>query len=106
MDINKIKSDFPILNRKINGSKLVYLDSAATSHKPNVVIDAVSNFYSRNNANIHRGIHTLSEKASTMFDNVYKKTASFINAAKVEEIVFTSNSTVAINMVSRCLENS
>ena len=106
MDINKIKSDFPILNRKINGSKLVYLDSAATSQKPSVVIDAVGNYYSRHNANIHRGIHTLSEEASTMFNNVYKKTASFINAAKVEEIVFTLNSTVAINMVARCLEHS
>lgn len=98
--------DFPILNRKINGKRLVYLDNAATTQKPKVVIDAISDFYLNHNANVHRGIHTLSEEATAMFENVYKKTAEFINAVSESEIVFTYGTTAAINMAAVCIKNS
>ena len=103
--ITTVKKDFPILNRKINGKRLVYLDNAATTQKPRGVVGAISDFYLNHNANIHRGIHTLSEEASKMFDGVYKKTAHFINAHSPNEIVFTSGTTMAINMVAVCIKN-
>lgn len=97
------KNDFPILQREINGRRLVYLDNAATSQKPIQVIEAVSSFYKEHNANIHRGIHTLSEEASNMFDSAYKKTACFIGADHFEEIVFTQGTTSSINLVAASL---
>ncbi|MFH1566327.1 MAG: cysteine desulfurase [bacterium] len=102
----EIKKDFPILNRKINGKKLVYLDNAATTQKPSVVVNSISSFYLNHNANIHRGIHTLSEESTKMFDDVYKKVAIFINASLPNEIVITNGATGAINMAALCLKDS
>lgn len=95
-----IKKDFPILERKINENPLVYLDNAATSQKPLQVIDAVKNYYLQNNSNVHRGIHTLSEEASELYEGARKKIASFINASVPEEIIFTSGTTESINLVA------
>ena len=98
-DVNKIREDFPILKREINGNSLVYLDSAATSQKPKQVIDKIVEFYENNNANIHRGVHTLSVEATEMVDSARKKVAKFINA-KPEEIIFVRNASEAINLVA------
>lgn len=96
---NNILKQFPILKRKINGQPLVYLDNASTSQKPLVVLQALQNFYLNSNANVHRGIHTLSEEATDQYENVRDKVAKFINA-KTEEIVFTKNATEALNCVA------
>jgi len=95
----KIREDFPILKRKINGKKLVYLDNAATSQKPKQVIGAIKYFYENHNANIHRGIHQLSEEATDAFEKAREKVAKFINA-KPEQIIFTKNTTESINTVA------
>lgn len=94
-----IKSDFPIFKRQINGHPLVYLDNAATTQKPQVVIDALVDFYSNHNANVHRGNHTLSDEATELYEKARADVANFINASP-EEIVFTKNTTEAINLVS------
>lgn len=99
-NVDKIKKDFPILNKQIDGKDLVYLDNAATSQKPQVVIDAVSDFYAFSNANVHRGIHTLSERATDMYEDARKKVADFIGARSSDEVVFTKGVTEAINMVA------
>src|SRR3989338_5289653 len=95
-----IRKDFPILKRKVHGKQLIYLDSAATSQKPLAVINAVNDFYLNHNANIHRGLHTLSQEATMLHDAARKKVASFINAKDSQEIVFTRNATEAINLVA------
>ncbi len=100
LDSDSIKKDFPILRRKINGKPLVYLDNAATTQKPKPVIDSLKNFYENHNANVHRGIHTLSEEATEMYESARKKTASFINAKESAEIIFLRNCTEAINLVA------
>lgn len=100
MDIKKLKKDFPILFRKIGLNDLVYLDNAATSQKPVQVVEAVKDFYLEHNANVHRGIHTLSEEASGMYEDARKKVARFINAIYPEEIIFTHGSTESLNMVA------
>ena len=84
ININKIKSDFPIFARQINGNPLVYLDNAATTQKPQAVIDAISDFYAIHNANIHRGVHTLSEEATSLYDQARQTVADFIGS-KFEE---------------------
>lgn len=94
-----IKKDFPILKRKINGKPLIYLDNASTTQKPAAVLFALQKFYTTSNANIHRGIHTLSEEATAQYENVRKKTAKFINAKSEEEIIFTKNCTESLNCV-------
>lgn len=101
MDTEKIRRDFPILDRKINGHKLVYLDNAATSQKPNSVINAISDYYKNTNANIHRGIHTLSEEATTAYEDVRDKVAAFIGAKETRSVIFTRNATEAINLVAQ-----
>lgn len=100
INVKTIRQDFPILSRKINGKELVYFDNAATSQKPLAVIEAESNFYRQNNANIHRAIHTLGEEATELFENSRKKVANFIKAPKVEEIIFTSGTTASLNLVA------
>src|SRR3989338_1445768 len=100
MSFKKIRNDFPILNQKINGHPLVYFDNAATAQKPKQVIEAVSNFYKTGNANIHRGIHTLSEIATADFEKAREKVAKFIKANDSSEIVFTRNATESINLVA------
>ena len=96
-----IKKEFPIFGRKINGKPLVYLDNASTTHKPQSVILALSDFYSQHNANIHRGIHTLSEEATEAYERTRKSVARFIGAEVPEEIIFTRNCTESINLVAR-----
>ncbi|MHA7841606.1 MAG: SufS family cysteine desulfurase [Gammaproteobacteria bacterium] len=99
-DIQHIRQDFPILQHTIKGRPLVYLDNAATSQKPQCVIDAESHFYAWTNANIHRGVHTLSEQATDAFEKVRTQCQHFINATWAEEIIFTRGTTEAINLVA------
>lgn len=98
--IKDFKKDFPIFQRRINGQKLIYLDSAATAQKPKVVIDAVVDVYKKHNANIHRGIYTISEEATKLFEQTREKVAKFINAKDAKEIIFTHNTTEALNLVA------
>ena len=100
LDTRKIRADFPILKRKIHGKDLVYLDNAATSQKPNQVIDAISDYYKNHNANVHRGVHTLSEEATEAYEAARKKIANFVNAGDSRQIVFVKNATEAINLVA------
>lgn len=99
-DIKKVREDFPILNRKVNGKPLVYFDNAATSQKPQVMIDALVDYYSNYNANIHRGVHTLSQEATTAYEEARLKIQKHFNASKSYEIILTSGTTHSINMVA------
>ncbi len=101
LDVAKIRQDFPILDQQVNGRPLVYLDSAATTQKPRQVIDALVRYYETSNANIHRGIHTLANRATEQYEGVRGKVAGFIGAANPNDIVFTKNTTEAINLVAR-----
>ncbi|MCS7255127.1 MAG: cysteine desulfurase [Thermomicrobium sp.] len=102
LDVERIRADFPILQRTVRGGKpLVYLDSAATSQKPASVIEALAGFYRTSNANIHRGIYELSEEASVLYEEARAKIARFIGAARAEEVIFVRNTTEAINLVAR-----
>lgn len=100
-DINAIRADFPILNREVNGKPLVYLDNGATSQKPNQVIDAVSNYYRSFNANIHRGVHELSQLATNAYEQAREQVAKLINARESAEIVFTRGATESINLITQ-----
>ncbi|MFN0188579.1 MAG: SufS family cysteine desulfurase [Bacteroidia bacterium] len=99
-NINKIRSEFPILSEKAYGKPLVYFDNAASSQKPKVVIDTLVDYYSTTNANVHRGVHFLSQKASSAFDAVREKVKTFINASSEREIIFVRGTTEAINLVA------
>jgi cysteine desulfurase/selenocysteine lyase len=102
LDVQRIRADFPILSRTVRGGRpLVYLDNAATSQKPRQVIDAISRFYGGENANIHRGLHYLSEHATAAFDAAREKVARFVGAGSAREIVFTRGTTEAINLVAQ-----
>jgi len=98
--IDKIRSDFPILKREVYGKQLVYFDNGATTHKPQQVIDSISNYYSNFNSNVHRGVHKLSVEATTAFEDSRKYIADFINAKDYKEIVFTRGTTESINLVA------
>ena len=100
MDILKIRKDFPILKRKVNGHPLVYLDNAATSQKPKQVIEAIADYYRSHNANVHRGIHTLSVEATEAYEAARAKIARFVGVRDTSEIIFVRNATEAINLVS------
>lgn len=100
LDIKKIRKDFPILKRKVNGKPLVYLDNAATSQTPQQVIDTIVDYYQNYNANIHRGVHTLSQEATDKYEQARLKIQAHFNAAKTHEIIFTSGTTHAINLVA------
>ncbi len=100
MDVRRIRQDFPILGRQVHGKPLVYLDSAATSQKPKAVLDALVDYYSRSNANIHRGIHTLSEEATGLYESARQKVTRFIGAPKPDTVIFTRNTTESINLVA------
>jgi len=100
IDIKKIRDDFPILKRKINGNQLVYFDNAATSQTPQVVIDEISNYYSNYNSNIHRGVHKLSQEATDAYEKARRTIQSNFNAKYSHEIIFTSGSTHSINIVA------
>jgi cysteine desulfurase/selenocysteine lyase len=106
LDLDRIKSDFPILQQKVHGNRdLVYLDSAATSQKPNQVIDAISDFYRTSNGGIHRGSHALAERATSLFEKSRFNIASFIGA-QANEIIFTKNATESINLVAYAFSNA
>lgn len=99
-DVDEVRRDFPILSREVEGKPLVYLDNAATSQKPASVINAVSDYYSRYNANIHRGVYSISMEASAAYENARINVKEFINAASEKEIIFTRGTTEAINLVA------
>jgi len=99
LNAEAVRADFPILGRRINGKPLVYLDSAATSQKPAVVIDAMDDYYRRYNANPHRGVYAISEEATAAYEGARQRVARFINAASPKEVIFTRNTTEAINLV-------
>ncbi|WP_418264382.1 aminotransferase class V-fold PLP-dependent enzyme [Flavobacterium faecale] len=100
LDIQKIRTDFPILNQKVNGKSLVYFDNGATSQKPQVVIDAIAQYYQEINANIHRGVHTLSQLATDAYEIARGKVQNHINAKHNHEVLFTSGTTFGINLVT------
>lgn len=102
-DVEKVRKDFPILHQMINGKPLIYLDNAATSQKPKNVIDAVETYYREYNSNIHRGVHTLSENATEIYESSRLKIKNFINANSTKEIVFVRGATEAINLVAQSL---
>ena len=99
-DVAEVRKDFPILGREVHGVPLVYLDNAATSQKPRAVIQALSDYYERYNANVHRGAHTLAIEATDAYEEARAKVARFINAPSPENIVFVRNTTEAINLVA------
>jgi len=100
LDVHRIRKDFPILERKVYGKPLVYLDNAATSQKPRQVIDALVDYYENYNANIHRAVHCLGEEATAAYEEARAKVAKFINAPSPESVIFTRNTTEAINLVA------
>ena len=104
MNVEKIREEFPFLKRKIKGKPIVYMDNTATSQRPQCVINSLKDFYENHNANIHRGVHQLSQEASEMYENAHDKTSKFINARGREEIIFTKNTTESINLVANSLD--
>jgi cysteine desulfurase/selenocysteine lyase len=100
LNVEKIRADFPILARQVHGKPLVYLDNAATSQKPESVIETLDDYYRRYNANIHRGVHTLAEEATAAYEGARRKVGRFINAYSPREVVFVRNTTEAINLVA------
>ena len=105
IDIQQIRSQFPILSREVNGQPLVYLDNGATSQKPQVVLDCLDQYYEKYNANVHRGIHTLSQEATDLMEESRRKIQKFINAKHDYEIIFTRGTTEGINLVSNVLRD-
>jgi cysteine desulfurase/selenocysteine lyase len=101
LDAHALRADFPALDQQVNGHPLVYLDNGATTQKPQAVIDAVADFYSRDNANVHRGVHRLSQRASDRFEGAREKVRAFINAPSCAEVIFTHGTTGAINLVAQ-----
>ncbi|CAN5471743.1 cysteine desulfurase [soil metagenome] len=99
-DIQKIRADFPILSRKVNGKTLIYFDNGATAQKPKLVIDAITNYYSNQNANIHRGVHTLSQEITVAYENARATIQKHINAEHAHEIIFTKGTTDSINLIA------
>ena len=100
LDSNTIRSQFPILNREVNGRPLIYFDNAASSQKPQVVIDAISSYYSTINSNVHRGVHHLSQEATEAMESARKTIQLHLNAEEVEEVIFTKGTTDGINLIS------
>ncbi len=102
-DIEKIRNDFPILARTVNDKPLVYFDNAATTQKPNIVIDSMTNYYTYENANIHRGLHFLSEVATELYENARLKVKEFINSMSASEVIFTKGTTEGINLIANTM---
>lgn len=100
LDVERIREDFPILHQEVNGKPFVYFDNAATTQKPIQVVEALTHYYLTDNSNIHRGIHTLAERATAAFEATRDKVKSFLNAAEREEIIFTRGTTESINLVA------
>ncbi|MFE0628005.1 cysteine desulfurase [Streptomyces sp. NPDC058864] len=104
LDTEAIRKDFPVLDRLVHdGKKLVYLDNAATSQKPRQVLDALSEYYERYNANVHRGVHTLAEEATALYEGARDKIATFVNAPSRDEVIFTKNASESLNLVANML---
>ncbi len=103
IQVNKIRADFPILQQQVNGKPLVYFDNAATTQKPLQVINRISDYYLKENSNVHRGVHHLSQVATEVYENARQYVADFINAAEADEIIFTRGTTESINLLSRAL---
>lgn len=101
LNIDQIRADFPVLHQQVNKAPLIYFDNAATTQKPKAVLDALSAYYEHDNANIHRGIHTLAERATTAYELTRKKLAAFLNAPSTDQIIFTSGTTAGINLVAQ-----
>ena len=101
IDVERLRADFPILQRDVHGRRLVYLDNAATTQKPRQVLDALTGYYTEHNANVHRGVHLLSQLATDEYEGAREKVRAFFNARDTREIVFTRNSTEGINLVAR-----
>ena len=99
-DWSKLRADFPILDQKINGHPLVYFDNAASSQKPRQVIEAIRRYYETSNANVHRGVHELSNRATDAYESARARVAAFLNARSPQEIVFTRGTTEGINLVA------
>ena len=106
IDVEAVRKDFPILGREVHGRPLVYLDSANTSQKPQVVLDTLTEFYAQHNANVARAVHTLGSEATHAFENARDKVAAFINAPSRDEVVFTKNSSEALNLVAYSISNA
>ena len=102
-DVERIRDDFPILSRKVYDENLIYLDNAASTQKPMTVIEAISSFYSEHNANVHRGIHRLSQEASELYEESRRTVQKFVNAESEQEVIFTTGTTGAINLVSTAM---
>src|SRR5687767_5195562 len=100
-DVERIREDFPILKQRVHGRPLIYLDSVATSQKPQVVIDAINNYYATQNANVHRGVHYLSQLATREYEDARVRIQRFINAAETHEIIYTRGATESINLVAQ-----
>src|SRR5213595_817975 len=100
IDFKTVRKDFPILDQKVHGHPLIYLDNAATAQKPRAVIDALVHYYEHDNANVHRGIHELSNRATAAYEAARTRAAKFINAKSAEEIVFTRGTTEGINLIA------
>jgi len=105
-DVNRIRQDFPILSRQVHGVPLVYLDSANTSQKPQVVLDAMQDYYRQHNANVARAVHTLGSEATTLFENARDTVAGFINAPRRDEVIFTKNVSESLNLLAYSLSNA
>ena len=101
LDVTAIRRDFPILARTVRGGPLSYLDNAASSQRPRAVIDAMSRYYEQSHANVHRGVHSLSQQATDLFEGAREKVRRFINARSTKEIIFTRGTTEAINLVAQ-----
>ncbi|ADO69576.1 cysteine desulfurase [Stigmatella aurantiaca] len=101
LDVARVRADFPILHQEVRGRPLVYLDSAASGQKPQAVLDAITHFYAHDNANVHRGVHLLSERATEAFEGAREKVRRFLNAREAKEIVFVRGTTEAINLVAQ-----
>jgi cysteine desulfurase/selenocysteine lyase len=106
MDIKNIRADFPVLDQQVNGSPLIYFDNAATTQKPKLVMDALMHYYQFDNANIHRGLHTLAERATTAYELTRAKVRDFIHAPSSDQIIFTSGTTAGINLVAQTFGRS
>ena len=100
-DVHRIREDFPILRREIHGKPLVYLDNAASSQRPRAVIETISEYYERDHANVHRGVHTLSQRATDAYEGAREIVRNFINAQDTKEIIFVRGTTEAINLVAQ-----
>src|SRR5699024_3090391 len=101
MNSEKLRQDFPILDQIVNDEPLVYLDNAATTQKPKAVTQAIIDYYNQNNANVHRGVHTLPERATTQYENARETTRHFINAKETAEVLFTRGATTSLNWVAQ-----